>query len=381
MKVLILANNLFPIDTAGAIRIHSFVDELSKFYQITLLTSKDVANYSNENVHIKKIAVPKNLNILSLLIKCTRQIRTLQKCISNNDVIFISVPMYELLFFSFFVILSKKKLVIDLRDSPSFIDYKSILNKYLFKGLSDILAYIFRINSVILLRYSLKFSEMVLVANSGIKNEINTLSNFQYDKKIHLVENGVSASFLSTKMIHKPYAKSTLTFAYVGNFSERDSFEQLYDLLSNTKHKVLLIGDGRNKKNVVTNLTNFIGSNRIIDLGKRSHHDIPSLLIKYADIGFIFRNESTHASIPVSLIEFIALGIPILVNDVGIMAEFVSENKGGVVIKEKVTSHILDEIRNINHSQNKIKVINFRKKYSRKTLARKVVKLFSSIKV
>ena len=186
-----------------------------------------------------------------------------------------------------------------------------------------------------LLNNSLQWCDFATVANDGIMKEITT--NFHITKsKVQVINNGVDIELFQSKHNKKNYNFSII---YIGNFSEKDLFEPIVNVMDKLKNnlpliKLVLVGDGRNKQNIetlfkfkqITHLVNFCG--------KVKHSEIPQY-IDSADVGIILRDEGVVASIPVCIYEYMAMGVPVIVNNVGEMAKFVTDRNAGFVINDE----------------------------------------------
>lgn len=379
MKMLIIIDNYLPIKTAGAVRIHSFAESLSQSgdYQVTVfggLKKKPDTTQSDylpqSHYQIVSISRPEDTNIFVFGFFLLRYYLAGFFKVFSADSILITVPLYELLMLSIPAVILRKKIIIDVRDSLFFIDYKGYLQKKLPHFIADFLAKSISFIIFKLAYFAIKFSAVVTVANQEISNELNTITRNKYSSKIIVVENGISDAFLSQPATNKKLNRP-LTFCYIGNYSERDSFTPLYQLLPLLQKplRVILVGEGRSKKQTVAELTALIGPDSVQDFGTLDHAQIPQLIQAEVDIGFIFRDETSVASIPVSAIEMLALGTPMIVNHLGEMGKFVTEFGGYTISSLEDIKQLADKINTTTLSVPTDKVTALREKYSRKKIA------------
>ena len=186
-----------------------------------------------------------------------------------------------------------------------------------------------------ILNNSLQWCDFATVANDGIMKEITT--NFHITKsKVQVINNGVDIELFRSKCSK---INHNFSMIYIGNFSKKDLFVPIVNVMDKLKNylpliKLVLVGDGRNKQNIetlfkfkqITHLVNFCG--------KVKHSEIPQY-IDSADVGIILRDEGVVASIPVCIYEYMAMGVPVIVNNVGEMAKFVTDRNAGFVINDE----------------------------------------------
>lgn len=239
-------------------------------------------------------------------------------------IIILSVPKYELLLFAPALARRCSHLIIDIRDSLGFLDYRAYLAHFLPTFIATPLgALIKRIVTTIQQR-ALRTASVVTVANRGIAGTIT-------HPNVHLISNGVDTDIFTPASRSMRDLSRSVKLVYVGNFAEKDRFDLILDptITEGLSLEVHLIGDGRNRNRIIDQLT--AASIPFQYHGLIPHHELPALLSRM-DIGFIFRATGVDESIPVALFEFASCGIPSVCNGTGIMASFVREHNLGYVI-------------------------------------------------
>ena len=238
-------------------------------------------------------------------------------------IIFLSVPKYELLIIAPFLAARCSYFIIDLRDSLGFLDYRAYLQHFLPRWLAAPLGSLLKKIVTSIQNRAFKAASIITVANHGIAKTIN-------HSAVTVLPNGVDTSLFTPLEKSTRTTSSLLNIVYLGNFAEKDRFEEIIELHSVSKLSfcVHLIGEGRNREKVLRNLTAAGVSFEYH--GLVPHEQLPALL-RTMDAGFIFRSSGVDESIPVALFEFAACGIPSLCNDTGIMAEFVRSFELGFV--------------------------------------------------
>lgn len=190
-------------------------------------------------------------------------------------------------------------------------------------------------------------NHFILVSNYdlkiGIKKKIISKQNHT------LIYNG-SKDFSTSnrKLSHS----NKLVISFVARFSKQKDHETLFKALTflneNTLNKLTinLIGGGKyTYKNIpekITNSLNFVGETS----------DVHKYLIK----SNLFMLISNYEGLPVSIIEALSLGLPVIASDVGGINELVKEGVNGFLVKKKdsvTLSNILNKLLN-NESDNLI---------------------------
>jgi glycosyltransferase involved in cell wall biosynthesis len=238
-------------------------------------------------------------------------------------IIFLSVPKYELLIIAPFLAARCSHLIIDLRDSLGFLDYRAYLQHFLPRWIAAPLGSLIKKVVTSIQRRAFRSASLISVANHGIEKTIN-------HPAVIVLPNGVDTSTFTPQKRSTRTSNTPLKLVYLGNFAEKDRFEQIIELhsLSKISFCVHLIGEGRNREKVLSNLT--AAGVPFEYHGLVPHEKLPALL-RTMDAGFIFRSSGVDESIPVALFEFAACGIPSLCNDTGIMAELVRSRELGFV--------------------------------------------------
>lgn len=381
-KVLFIIDNFYPHRTAGSVRVLSFYKKLSNIKGIiaTVVGGSSISNpKANQRYFLVNRPSENNpLQFLWFLLKFM-WLSTIQ--ILKNDIVIISVPKYEILLLAVIAYTLQKKVIIDLRDSPLFLDYKAYLKKFLPSSLATIIGNLVHHIIFFILKISAKASDYILVANKGISADLKLILSKKDCTKIEILENGVNEFFLNEDPV-KERVRKRLTLGYIGNFSEKDIFDPIIEAFNQSlEFNLVLIGLGRNVKKVVCQLESKAKNNRVEYIGEVDHSSIPKTIKNKIDLGFIFRTNSAKASVPVSIIEFSSLGVPVVVNDVGRMSEFVSENGGFVISKKSDFVKLIKKLTKINKRPClKGEQVNaIRLKFSRIKAAEKLERLILSI--
>ena len=218
----------------------------------------------------------------------------------------------------------------DIRDSFEFLRYDSYFKHFFPRVVAEGLgAFVKNYFVRGFLNVSFKLADLITVANRGIKNSLSGLDN------VYVVSNGVDVDLFRPKNKMK---KSNLQLIYVGNYSEKDRFHWILNVVPKFNVTLNLVGNGRCKGKILKKFKERDVD--YVDHGFVKHEDMPRILSSM-DLGFIFRDAEINESIPVSVYEFCAMNIPTLINDVGIMSKFVKENNLGFVLRSQEDFQVL----------------------------------------
>lgn len=137
--------------------------------------------------------------------------------------------------------------------------------------------------------------------------------------------------------------KSSKVLIYVGRIDKGKNLEKLINIinrLNNPQLYLLLIGEGGLKSKLQKLSSN---NPRILFLGNKKQKELP----RYLSISDYFISLSVSEVMPVSFLEALSCGIPIIAaDDIG-TREIVQENYNGFLMPETDTDKTLDKLRNI----------------------------------
>ena len=164
-------------------------------------------------------------------------------------------------------------------------------------------------------------------------------------EKITVIPNGIDISFydkiernenLRLSLGIKP---EEIIIICIANLHENkghkyllEAFENIYK--ENNKIKLLLVGDGNEKENLLNQIKNYVSKNNILFLGKRT--DVPQLL----RISDIFALPTLFEGMSNAIMEAMACGLPIITTDIAENKELIENKKIGILIPTKKTSEI-----------------------------------------
>jgi glycosyltransferase involved in cell wall biosynthesis len=321
-KLLVILDELFPVRGAPQVRIQNLLASLPSWEKHAV--GGRLAECSPPEGHTL-LERPSERKPVSFMLFLTRVGATAKKIAKKirPDTIVLSVPKYEMLFFAPALSKLTPRLVLDFRDSLTFLDYGAYLAHFLPKKLATWAGSLILKANRYLQERAIRSATMITVANEGIKRSIT-------HPNVVVVPNGVDTDTFIPR--HKEWFDGSrpLKLVYLGNFAEKDLFGWIAALKGIPNVEIHLIGDGRNREKIREQLQGI----PTIFHGILPHDDLPALLERM-DIGFIFRKAGVDQSIPVCLFEYTSMNIPSLCNDTGIMAEFVQSKGIGYVVSDE----------------------------------------------
>lgn len=203
-----------------------------------------------------------------------------------------------------------------------------------------------RIFSNYMMKICFSFIDKLIVISNYHKIEL-IVNNMCNAEKIIVIYNGVDVRYFKKRSVLKNDFLTITTVARIekekGIFDLIEAFEQLYYEYNNIK--LVIVGDGSE----INDLTNEVDRRNLKQavqiLGFRK--DVKNIL-DYTDI---FVLPSYSEGLPLSLLEAMSMGIPVIATNVGGIPEVITDKKEGFLIepgdilklKECLSTLILDE--------------------------------------
>src|SRR3989338_3333175 len=183
------------------------------------------------------------------------------------------------------------------------------------------------------------------VENIGVKRE-----------KITVIPNGVDVDFydkierdenLRESLGIRPEETAIICVANLhinkGHKYLLEAFENIYK--ENNNVKLLIVGDGEEKENLLKQIENYQSKNNILFLGKRN--DVPKLL-KISDI-FVF--PTLFEGMSNVIMEAMASGLPIITTNIPENKGLIEDNKTGILVQIKNSAEIKNSLKKIIENQ------------------------------
>lgn len=235
-----------------------------------------------------------------------------------------------------------------------------------------------------IIRLSFRLFDKVIVLSENWKVYIS--KNIVDDgDKIAIIPNCVS---FNNTIINNTYKKNELTIIFVGRLEKNKG---IYDLLEAIPFvvnkynfaKFIFVGPCDKNNNFKINSfiqKNGIGKNVIIK-GELSKNDVFDELINSS----IFILPSHIEAFPISILEAMSVGLPIIATNVGDIPEIIEPNKNGFLINKADKDDIIEKImclidnEKLRKEMSKNNLKEFNEKYTIETMSNKLDKLYDEV--
>lgn len=206
------------------------------------------------------------------------------------------------------------------------------------------------------------FDKIICVSNF-ISNRVREVVN-KKDNKVFTLYNGVDLNKFSKAVefedIYDKYniKKGKSNIIYSGRICPEKGVENLIDSfnkINNSNMQLIILGGynyGTSKDNAFTlNLKNKSKGKNIVFTGYVSYEDISSLY-SLADLGVI--PSIINEACPLTAIEMMASGIPVICTNSGSLPELIDEKCGIIIDKNDLTNNLIFSIKNIFEDKDKL---------------------------
>lgn len=335
--LLVVVDEFFPIASAQAIRIHSFLKAFCTEYELTVLCGEEQESLQDKipGVVYKTLERPKEGNTYAFLRYLVRfNSRILEEARTQNyDLVIVTIPRYEFLYAINKLKAMKVAYVLDIRDLLTAKNYELIFQRFLPSFVSSPFASLFEIIKQKNVRRAIDGSCFTSVAYPGLYDYYTTFLP-EAVGKILFVPNGVDLAYFP---VFPHRISKELRLFYVGNFHEKDMLQDVLAQISQfseiEKLRLILVGTGREKESIERFVAQH-GLSSITTFTGKIHHDRVSQFSPDVDVGIILRRKDLPTLLPVALVEYMAMGLPVLVNDYSELGTFVRETQSGFILSE-----------------------------------------------
>jgi len=233
----------------------------------------------------------------------------------------------------------------------------------------------------------LKNAKVVIALTENMRSKVQEI----YNREVFIIPNGIepkrfgnlSKEAMRNKLGTKKEEKNIL---FVGTLKSVKGVKYLIEAVGIVKEKVpeiklLLVGDGGERKNLEKLVEELNLENYVTFIGKIPNEEVP----KYMMISDVFVLPSLSEGLPITILEAMASGLPIVATKVGGLPEIVRERENGFLVEPKNSKEIAekvlyllsnDKIRNSISLNNKEKAKN----YSWDSIVDKLTKVYSLCK-
>jgi glycosyltransferase involved in cell wall biosynthesis len=226
--------------------------------------------------------------------------------------------------------LTKRTIFLTTTHCPLFPD---ITSPFLFYHPISFVKHVRRYIRYYLIKMSMRFSKFAIVVSNFSKQNVASRLNIPLDK-IKVILNGVSAELLECNDKRGKY-KSRDTVIYFGRLDDQKGVDILIKALAYlTKKrsiKTIIVGTGW-KENELKSLASSLGLLDNIDfVGMIPHEKISDYIIQ-ADL-CVF--PSRRDNCPLTILEAMAIGIPVIATPVGGIPELIRDGWSGVLAEQE----------------------------------------------
>ncbi len=171
--------------------------------------------------------------------------------------------------------------------------------------------------------------------------DFNSLIDFEKEhiENVVYIPNGVNIPKINNKHINSKNIK----FIFVGRLEDQKGLNYLIDAVkevikSNKDFEILLIGEGSKRKELQKQINNLRLGNYFNFLGSKTNEEV----MNYYSKSNVFILLSIWEGLPITLLEAMSFGLPVIVTDVGGISKVCTNNKDALIISSKNTEAIKD---------------------------------------
>ncbi|KXB05944.1 hypothetical protein AKJ51_04430 [candidate division MSBL1 archaeon SCGC-AAA382A20] len=350
MKIGVVAQGIYPFDFGGhEIRIGELSRRIARDHEVhvyvPLRSEKEKYPKEHEEVKIHPVKVrPKSEAFSDLLISIPfayKMKKNLKR--GNYDV----VDLYQ---HSFPFEKGDTKVAASIGAYFASFKHRSAFRKLV---TSPIIAL-----RVLLTKIKVSFSDLTICLSDLSEKEAKL--HFKVPgEKIKKIKNGVSESFqpdLKTGNLRKNLGISEEDFivTYIGRLEKEKGVQDLIKAIGKMRSssaKALIIGKGKYKKNLIKESHSFSGKIKFVEPVK--HEKIP----QYLNLSDLFVLPSYWEVQPLTCIEAMACGTPVIATGVGGVPEIVKDRNNGLIVPPKnpeVLAQKISELENRTELRKKL---------------------------
>lgn len=213
----------------------------------------------------------------------------------------------------------------------------------------------------------------------GIKNNVVVPNGVEIKSGIMNYESGIMD--LKRKLNIKENEKVVLT---ISRLTPKNGMNDLIECLNYLKEeniKLIIIGDGEQKKELEKLAAELNLKNKIIFLGEVNHKEVP----EYLSLAEVFIRPSIAEGFGIVFLEAMAAGVPVIGTPVGGIVDFLKDRETGLFCKVKNPQNIAEKIKILlTDEELRLKLIESGKKlvkeeYDWENIAKKIGKIYQNI--
>ncbi len=343
MKIGMIAQGIYPYNFGGhEIRINQVGKRLAKNHELHLyLPNRKEIKYPEEFEGIKIHPIQtfiKNPHLLTSL-TALEFAKKVPKKIEDEELDIVDILFYSMPFEK-----KEKKTVATTGAFYESFKHRSLLRK----AITFPIIYL----QIFLNQIKINFSDKVISISEISAREMEKKFGVSEDN-LEIIKNGVSKRFkpdLDVKDLKSKlgFEEEDFIITYSGRLAREKGVPDLIkavSFLDNSQIKILLLGDGE-IKDEIKNLSKKLNVKTQF-AGTVKHSDIP----KYLNLSDLFVLPSYWEIQPLSCIEAMACGVPVISTEVGGIPEVVKDEKNGLLVKPGEPKNLAEAIERIRDDE------------------------------
>ena len=183
----------------------------------------------------------------------------------------------------------------------------------------------------------------------GISDEIRKTVSTQYQLKEHkipLIYNGIDTTYFSPEQIienGENQKQKEVLISCVARFSGQKNHKLLIEAFKDAQNKysnikLVLIGDGPLRRDIEEQIESYDLKDKIILTGDSSN------VLNWLRKSDVFVLSSDYEGLPISMLEAMSVGVPVIATGVGGVTDVVVNGKEGIIVPPKKSKDLSDAI-------------------------------------
>jgi glycosyltransferase involved in cell wall biosynthesis len=235
--------------------------------------------------------------------------------------------------------------------------------------------YAYKISYKLFQETAAKKASHIIVVHTRLKNDLTNLSIDP--NKISVIPTGVDVDLFKNG---KTNPESSVIF--VGSLTKRKGINYLLEAVSKIDNiKLIIVGDGPEMGSLRLLANSLAISERVTFAGSVAPHGLP----RYYSYASIFVLPSLREALPLSLLEAMSCGLPIIATNISGMSEVIKDGYNGFLVEPANVEQLKEKIKFLAENPELCREIgkNARKtveeKYSWDVVAKKTLKVYEKV--
>lgn len=360
-KISLISEYYYPANNAPSARFKPLVEELSKYFEVNIYTSRISKDYQSKHLSCNFIPFPDNTKGIAfrLFFELLYAIETFIRLLfTSSDCYYITSPsFFNCISAASYCIIFNKKYIVDIRD-----DYPRVFfDTGLLKRNSLAGRFLSWVEKSIYGK-----SLMVVAATEGLFKNIRKV----YSGELYLLRNGFSETVFS----YNPEKYDSFTLVLHGNLSSFQGIDivlELGKLLEKYGNRLQILVIGKGSDDYKFRECNI---STIKYLGPKPHHEIATIIQK-AHVGLSFRKAGkiSEDAFPVRAYEYIGVCLPILVTPISEAGRYIEQLKIGYQFEPEQIKELVSTVEDLMFNSELYQSLVNNLKESRGSFSREVI--------